>query len=179
MRLFIGIELEKEIESALNCSIEGLKELARGNFSHADNLHITLQFLGEKNPSEIETIRKAMQKASAGLKAFSLRLNSPGRFDRGGESIVWYGISGDLDRLNDLYRLLGNALFECNVTFDKNAFKPHITLGRRIRTDTPWEKVFSTITVEEKSFTVEKIVLFESTRLNGKLTYIPTFTHRF
>lgn len=179
MRLFIGIELEHVIKFELNRATECLKELARGNFSNADNLHITLQFLGEKDPSEIETIQKAMQKAVVGFKAFMLSLGSPGRFDRNSESIVWYGISGDLDRLNELWQLLGQALLKYGISFDRSAFKPHITLGRRIRPTAPWEEVLSKITMGEKSFRVEKIVLFESTRINGKLTYIPVSIRHF
>jgi len=126
MRLFIGIELNQAVKSELGRSIERLKEAAIGNFSPAGNLHITLQFLGEKKKEEIELIVKAMQKASSGFTAFSLYLDNPGKFDRGGESIVWYGVSGETERLNELFKFLCSALYENGVSFDKSAFKPQV-----------------------------------------------------
>lgn len=178
MRLFIGVELNREIKNELSLSIEHLKGLSQGNFSSSDNLHITLQFLGEKEKEEVAAISKAM-KAANGFKTFSLCLNSAGRFERNGESIVWYGLSGETDRLSELHKLVCLSLEKTGISYDKSVFKPHITLARRIKTGISWEEVYSKISAVKKSFTVEKLVLFESTRINGKLTYVPEFTQRF
>ena len=178
MRLFIGIPLPDDIRRSLKTAAEALQKSARGNFSHPENLHITLQFLGEKSPEELEPIRRAMARAAEGKHAFPLSLSAPGRFERGSESIVWYGVDGETAALQQLYRDMGAALQAEGVSFDRGAYTPHITLARRVRAERPWPEVFAGMAAQGV-FRVEGMVLFESTRVDGRLTYVPLLTQRF
>ncbi len=175
MRLFIGAGLEESIKSKLNKSIEELKSISKGNFVSQKNLHVTIQFLGEKNIEDIGALSRAIEKGAAFTGAINAALDKPGRFSRGKESIVWYGLKGEISQLFKLHESICGELSNSKITFDKKDFNPHITLGRRVISNLSWEEVFSRITVDEKPFTISSVTLFESVRINGVLTYIPVY----
>ena len=179
MRLFIGVQLNEKANKELDKAISALKGISRGNYTRPDNLHMTLQFLGETDAGAIGTIHQAMEEAARGKTPMTFTLSHPGRFVRGGESIVWYGVRGQTALLGSLQKELCAALSANGVGFDKSEFKPHITLGRRVRFDMPWEEALQRLAVSEEPFEVDGIILFESARINGALTYTPIHIQRF
>ena len=50
MRLFIAINFDEETKQSIIAVQRRLREWGRGNFSHPENLHLTLAFLGETAP---------------------------------------------------------------------------------------------------------------------------------
>jgi 2'-5' RNA ligase len=178
MRLFIGVEIGEPAKEELVNALEKLKNIAAGNFTLPQNLHLTLQFLGEKQPVEVAAIKRAMREAAKGSPRLQFSLLGPGRFPRGEESIFWYGIGGDTEKLNRLAADVQRRLIENGISFEKDNFKPHITLGRRIRTRIPIPEAFESIRAKTAGFTVEELVLFESTHVNSVLTYIPVARER-
>jgi 2'-5' RNA ligase len=179
MRLFIGVKLNDTVKNELGYAVETLRDVATGNFSRTENLHITLAFLGETDGSRIGAIKKAMQMAAAYKKSFTLMLKQPGRFTRGTENIVWYGVQGEISLLHALHKDVCAALADNRVGFDHGDFKPHITLGRRVRFDIPWEEAAQRLAGRQEAFEVDGIVLFDSARVNNILTYTPIFTQTF
>ncbi|MDR1042323.1 MAG: RNA 2',3'-cyclic phosphodiesterase, partial [Clostridiales Family XIII bacterium] len=50
MRLFIAINFSEEIKDALCETIADLRDASRrGRYTHRDNLHLTLAFIGESD----------------------------------------------------------------------------------------------------------------------------------
>ena len=61
MRLFIAIRLSDEMKKALiNCMHDLKKQGVEGNYVPAQNLHMTLAFIGEYN--EPEKVKKVIKK---------------------------------------------------------------------------------------------------------------------
>ncbi|MBQ3076798.1 MAG: RNA 2',3'-cyclic phosphodiesterase, partial [Clostridia bacterium] len=129
-----------------------------------DNLHITLAFLGETDRPEAAS--RAMRRIKTA--PFELTLRGAGRFG----DLHWAGLSASSPLLN-LAADLGDALRDEGFSLEKGRFKPHITLARRVRSQTPVRLTPAPVTM-----TVQQIALMQSTREQGKLIYRAIDTHR-
>lgn len=163
MRLFIAIKFPKNIDNALQCIMKDLRaQGVRGNFSRSENLHLTLAFLGDvKGPRYVTEAMQAVQR-----EPFELTLGETGNF----RDIYWIGLK-ESKELSDYVGSLRNELKSRNIWFDEKPFRPHITLVRRFEQTGPID-----INVPEESFTVDKISLMRSERINGKLVYTEIFS---
>ena len=164
MPLFIAINFPERTKAALLAIQSRLRQIARGgNFSRAENLHLTLVFLGEVPESRVPAITAAMD----GLRTepFTLRFEGAGKFG----DTWWVGIGGT-PALSALQRQLAEALRAAGFAIEGRAFRPHMTLGRQIAlppgADTTAVGGFPPFTAG-----VGAIHLMLSERVQGKLTY--------
>lgn len=123
MRLFIAIQLNNEMLDAL-AEVQGSLRFAgaRGSFTKAENLHLTLAFIGEM-PCPDEAL-EALETVS--FRPFDLRMDGCGCFG----DLWWVGVS-DTAALEAVARRVRRALVEAGVPFDRKRFVPHITVLRR------------------------------------------------
>lgn len=123
MRLFIAIELSDELKKSLIGLMHDLKKTGiKGQYAPADNLHMTLAFIGETD--QLAKIREAVQIIQ--FKPFKLSLSDLGNF---GE-LIWLGVKGN-QGLSELVKEVRSTLDEAGISYDKKGFLPHITLIRR------------------------------------------------
>ena len=123
MRLFIAIELSDELKKSLIGLMHDLKKTGiKGQYAPADNLHMTLAFIGETD--QLAKIREAVQ--SIQFKPFKLSLSDLGNF---GE-LIWLGVKGN-QGLSELVKEVRSTLDDAGISYDKKGFLPHITLIRR------------------------------------------------
>jgi len=163
MRLFIAINFSEDTRKQIVFMRDELRSCSKhGNFSLAENLHLTLAFLGECNAAQTAAAKSAMQ--AVAFEPFPFKIERAGRFRRNGSDLWWAGVQASKPLLN-LHSDLTDKLIAAGFALEKRKFSPHITLGREIVTDAaPW-------TVEPFGETVTKIELMKSERINGKLTY--------
>jgi 2'-5' RNA ligase len=92
LRLFTAILLNEDIKSSLYSTVEKLRNLSKGSFTNKDNLHITVNFIGETK--RLEEVKQAMQEAVTKSKAghFLLSIQGIGKFKRNEGDIYWVGI---------------------------------------------------------------------------------------
>ena len=77
MRLFIAIKLSDEMKKALiNCMHDLKKQGVEGNYVPAQNLHMTLAFIGEYD--DPEKVKKVIKKVP--MPEFRLNLSEKGNF---------------------------------------------------------------------------------------------------
>lgn len=96
----------------------------------ADNLHVTLKFLGETDAALVPKILAAAQSGLAPLAACDVRLTGMGAFpnlDR--PSVFWVGID-DGGKLAKMVRALDAALEPLGFPPEQRAFHPHLTVLR-------------------------------------------------
>ncbi|MBF8981922.1 RNA 2',3'-cyclic phosphodiesterase [Lutibacter sp. B2] len=173
MRVFIAIEFEEKIKNYLSNQQQIIKENSiKGNFTRKENFHLTLQFIGEVKREEIHILKEVIDKARSNTNGFQLFLKNIGRFERGKKSIVWVGITKN-DELEELYYDLENLLEAQGYPKEDRPFKPHITLGRQVIFKEGFEEIQKKSSIEPERIIVNKISLMESTRIDGKLKYIP------
>ena len=123
MRLFIAIQLNKEMKDSLYEIQHAMMEQGvRGNFTKKTNLHLTLAFIGEyPDPDEVKEVIEQVQ-----VDEFAMELDGVGSFGR----LWWAGIDGG-DELHALAKRLRHALADAGIPYDRKKFSPHITLVRK------------------------------------------------
>ena len=97
----------------------------------AENLHLTLKFLGEITVSDLKPLSELLQRDISGFGSLGLRLEGLGRFpEKGRMRVVWVGCQGDLSRLTSLAQRVERAALQIDVPRDSRPFSPHLTIGR-------------------------------------------------
>jgi len=160
MRLFVALHFSPEIKTVLLTAIDDLRRQSTGNFTHPENLHLTLAFIGES-----DRVSEAKAALSAGTAApFELTVGGAGKF---GE-LWWAGIDNN-PALSALAASVRNELTKRNIDCDPKPFKAHITLAREVLSKE------IKLTIPPTIMTVNRISLMRSDRINGKLTYTEVF----
>lgn len=173
IRIFIAIDFDKGTKSYFE-EIKNKLEVycIKGRFTHIDNFHLTLQFIGELEQHNIPKLLSTMQKCLSKHDAFSLNLDKLGNFKKGNSNLLWMGIK-DSKNLVEVYKELDLALKHKNIDFDEKPLKPHITLGRQIILKKELNELIDLLTIDNLVIPVNNITLMESKHVNGTLTYIP------
>lgn len=158
MRLFIAIQLSEEMRKALvDCLHDLKKQGVEGNYVPAQNLHLTLAFIGEyRDPEQVKRIL-----ASVPLPAFRLALSEKGNFG----NILWAGVKGN-QKLKTYVRDLRAALMNAGIPFEDDRFTPHITLIRKVSARSPYQ-----VHLPKAEMEVKRASLMKSETKNGKVTY--------
>jgi len=125
MRLFIGLFLPEDIRARL----AGLKGGLKGaRWVDAENLHLSLRFIGEVTGGIERDIDQALLAIDS--PAFDLALSGLGFFDRGGKvHSVWAGVE-EADEVILLQSKIERALINIDLEPEHRKYKPHVTLAR-------------------------------------------------
>lgn len=130
MRLFVALSLPAPVRAALIAAQERLRLGGHPvRWTDQAGLHLTLQFLGEADPS----IARALVACLTELPAAGLRLElgEPGAFPTVRRPrVLWVGVGGDTAALMHLQALVVAATERLGFTSEPRAFTPHITIGR-------------------------------------------------
>ena len=162
MRLFIAIQFSDDIKKGLISVMHELKKKnVGGNYSPADNLHLTLAFIGETQ--NVEGVKRAME--ATAFAPFMLSLTDLGNFG----DILWVGAKGG-QKLKAYVKALGAQLDIAGIKYDRKKFEPHITLVRKAS-----NARLQGITVPKKEMMVRKISLMKSEQKNGRMVYTEIF----
>ncbi len=141
MRLFIALELTQAALDAAAVAAQRLRaELgetaASVRWTPAEQLHLTLRFLGETDPSRVDTVSAAIAAAALERSPLALRLDGFGLFGNRQPRVIWLGLGGDLDGLRELGGRLNAELSERRFPTERRRLHPHLTLGRVRRSAT-------------------------------------------
>lgn len=174
MRVFFAIEFEDLMKEQL-FKIQQIvrKECTAGNFTQKNNFHLTLRFIGEQTPAQVEKLRAVLQETAAGGSPFQLHLGSFGAFTRGSKKILWMGVNKS-SNLDLLQQKLEEILAENGYEREERPFRPHITLGREVRM-VPGDSFMddTCLKLENPLIRVTRISLMESKRIDNVLCYVP------
>jgi RNA 2',3'-cyclic 3'-phosphodiesterase len=125
-RLFVGLEIPSSCKMALlalDPHLTGLRWLPE------KQLHLTLSFLGNVEPSAEDRLRQALQEVR--VPPFFLPLCGIGVFDsHGSPSVVWTGVGQGHPHLFALHRHIQHAVLHAGLEPDLKSFRPHVTLAR-------------------------------------------------
>lgn len=134
MRLFVGIWPPPGVTEVLVNAQEALRRpLPRGlvRWVIADQLHLTLRFLGEVADDRVEDLGRTLSAVTLGMESLTLRVRGLGAFPEAARArVLWAGLAGDLDRLEALQRAVADAVIPFVKGPEEKAFHPHLTLGR-------------------------------------------------
>jgi 2'-5' RNA ligase len=132
----------------------------------AKNIHLTLKFLGDIDPSRVPDVAAQMDAAAGRIPSFSLAAKGVGVFPNLRRArVLWVGLAGDLDRLKAIQATLESGLESVGFPMEPRNFGAHLTIGRiRHRKDAEMinESLNQLKDTTSDRFRVDRLVLFKS-----------------
>lgn len=184
-RLFVALELPEEVRGELGELIQRLRgRIPRDvRWVPAENLHLTLKFLGACPPDRAGAIAGRLAGLVPGLLPIELATGSLGVFPGwAAPRVVWVGLGGDVGRLERLQRAIETGLAGLGFPTEQRAFRPHLTLGRVRDTATPesrrqiGDQVRRSGTIEVRPFTATTVHLMRGQLSSQGSRYEPVST---
>jgi RNA 2',3'-cyclic 3'-phosphodiesterase len=133
LRSFIAVEIPAEIQKAIARSIGPLeKELPRPliRWVAHQNIHLTLKFLGDISPANLEQLAEVLRVEAAGHEAFPLSVNGLGAFPNPRRArVIWVGLEAP-PVLAAIQRSVESACARLGYAPEERSFSPHLTIGR-------------------------------------------------
>lgn len=139
-RLFLGIALSNDVSRQLAAIAGRLeRELGFRSWTHPDDYHVTLHFLGDTPSSRVDAIADAARTAAAERAPLALALGEPGTFGPPhAPRVLWCGAretaAADAGALAALHAALGERLAAaCGFAPEARPLRAHVTLARQAR----------------------------------------------
>ncbi|MEJ5186144.1 MAG: RNA 2',3'-cyclic phosphodiesterase [Candidatus Geothermincolales bacterium] len=179
LRLFVAVDLPPELKEKIGKALPNFRERCTDvRWVKAENLHLTLKFLGHVESGKVEFINRALQGVCAHATPFRLRLCGGGAFpDEGKGRVIWVGIEGDVEKAAELAERIETKLEELGFDREERSFRPHITLGRMKRPRPcrdlveEWRAILEDM--GETGFTASEVTLFQSVLSREGPRYFP------
>jgi 2'-5' RNA ligase len=136
-RTFIAVEIGDDIrDNAVALQQALAKTGATVKWVEAQNLHVSLLFLGEVDDRELPSVCRAVKEVAATEPPFPLRVSGVGAFPTPRRpKILWAGVTDGADPLRRLYDKLEAKLLDLGCyRKEERGYTPHLTLGR-VRSD--------------------------------------------
>lgn len=134
MRLFVAVNLPAAERRAAWEAVEPLRALdVPVRWVAEENLHVTLQFLGEVDSALAAPIGEALGEAVGAARPFDVTLGGFGAFpDLGAARVLWLGMERH-PALELLANDVAGALRRFGFEPELKPFQPHLTIGRARR----------------------------------------------
>ncbi len=131
IRAFVAVDIDEGdvVERVVDVQRTIAKVGADVKFVEPNNLHITLRFMGEISPRNLDLAKKAL----SGLRyqRFRVRLTGLGAFPSvSSPRVLWIGISEGVEQLRELRGLVEGAVGRYAAHREEREFSPHLTIGR-------------------------------------------------
>ncbi len=135
-RLFVALDPPEPVRRRLAALAVELRRTAGRHADEvrwvpAENVHLTLQFLGAVPEERVPEIESAVRGAAAAARPLSLELKGAGGFPNARRPrVVWAGLAGEVAALGALVADLGRRLAPLGFAPEERPFSAHLTLGR-------------------------------------------------
>lgn len=129
IRVFYALVLPPALRPPIGDIARDTARRVHGRPVPAENLHLTLAFIGDIARSRLPTLFDVG--ASLHGEAMTLQLDRLGGFRRAG--VAWLGASRPPHELGTFAVALARALAAAGVPCDERPFHPHMTIVRRCR----------------------------------------------
>jgi 2'-5' RNA ligase len=167
IRSFIAVDLPEETRKLLEDIQRELKQCgAAVRWVKPRSIHLTLKFLGNIHPDQVEDIALAVAQEIRDYPPITLRPASLGAFPSLKKPrVIWVGMEGEVQRLNGIQAQVEKALEPLGFVREKRGFRPHLTIGRvkdRRRLQSLVDAM-ATLDMEPfNSFDADEIILYKS-----------------
>jgi RNA 2',3'-cyclic 3'-phosphodiesterase len=129
MRIFVGIDLDPAIRTRIERFLEGVEAFAPdARWVRPKSLHITLKFIGEQKPEQVDVIRERLLRVEA--PSIELRVAGYGFFPTARTPrVFWIGIQAGA-KLSQLAERVDMATADVGIPREDRPYNPHLTLAR-------------------------------------------------
>jgi 2'-5' RNA ligase len=131
VRAFIALEIGPKMRQAIAELQESLRPRVPGaRFVRPEGIHLTLRFLGEARPDQVEVLRPALGTAARSCPPLEIRVRGLGTFpERGAPRVLWLGIEAP-ESVRALQRACETAAVGAGFAREGRPFRAHLTLAR-------------------------------------------------
>ena len=132
LRAFIAVELPLEIRQTVCGATSKLRNEigALVRWVPIENMHLTLKFLGDVSPSNVDMLSQMLRAEMDLFNCFDLRLNGLGSFPNlKRPRVIYIGIQAPAG-LEALQRGIESAARRLGYGSEERGFSPHLTIGR-------------------------------------------------
>jgi 2'-5' RNA ligase len=183
IRTFIAIDLPGSMLDKLDAIIEQLKHDSNGivRWVPAHNIHLTLKFLGDISPANIQILCTILEAEVRRHSPFEFVVSGLGAFPSSRRPrVIWVGVQAP-ETLAILHSGIENEARKIGYAPEERPFSPHLTLGRVGHNARPEEiRQLSNSLVNYKVGTlgtvkVDSLCLYRSDLKPGGAVYTPLF----
>ncbi len=130
MRLFVAIEIPSGICATIAAFIQACRSAApQAKWVRSENIHLTLKFLGEKDPDKLRAVQCALA-AIRSERPVTLEFRDLGFFPTEKlPRVFWIGTEAS-PNLKTLAKDIDRALHNLGFPLEERSFAPHLTLAR-------------------------------------------------
>jgi len=144
VRLFVALEIPSTVRQNLAALLDSLRAITKEpRWVRAENLHVTLKFLGEVPEAKVHPIRTALGEVRS-ENPVALEFRGLGFFpNEKHPRVLWAGMKAP-PNLKTLAEDIEGAVETLGIPRDKRDFSPHLTLARFERPrlpDTLWKLI--------------------------------------
>ncbi len=161
MRLFIAFDIPGNLKEQLVDIQKKIKEGdAKIKWVKAENMHLTLKFLGEVAEEKVEDIKKKLGKLK--FNKFEVEVSEIGVFPSEDYiRVIWAGLKDD----EAMKRLVKNIRGALPGFKDDYEFKAHLTIGRVrfVKDKNALVEELKKVKVKHERFSVNEFKLYKST----------------
>lgn len=131
MRLFVAVDFPPAVREALWTETTPLREATtRVKWVPPALMHVTLKFLGERDPGEVAGLVEGLRRAAVGGSPVRTRIGGIGAFPNFRRPrVVWVGVD-DVGALGRLATRIDGEYAALGLEREARPFVPHLTLGR-------------------------------------------------
>jgi 2'-5' RNA ligase len=131
VRAFVAIELDARLREAMGELQARLRPRLGGiRMVRPDGIHLTLRFLGDTSPAQVEVLRPRLASAAAACPPCEARVAGLGMFpERGSPRVLWLGLDVP-PPVVDLQAACERAARAAGFEKEDRPFRAHLTLGR-------------------------------------------------
>ena len=132
LRVFIAVEIPLPIRQAI-FEQTGAMRRAVGpliRWVPLENMHLTLKFIGEVSPANVEMIQQMLGIEAAAIPPFQVQVSGLGAFPSPRRArVIWIGIQAP-PALASLQHGIESGAARLGYETEERPFSPHLTIGR-------------------------------------------------
>lgn len=173
MRCFFALPLSEDIRVRLSGLQQELAPFGRMKLVEAENIHVTLKFLGEVGEGKVGEVSSALESLS-GAGGFGVSVKGVGVFPNPGRPrVVWAGVREGAPEIVGLHEKVDGLLAPLGFKRDSR-FHPHATLAR-VKSITDGKGFGDFLSAKADavfgSYTLDHVELKQSTLTSGGPVY--------
>ncbi|MGB8980984.1 MAG: RNA 2',3'-cyclic phosphodiesterase [Anaerolineales bacterium] len=142
LRAFIAIEIPLEIRQAICKAASNLRQGSGAlvRWVPTENMHLTLKFLGDVSPANVELLTQMLRAEADLFSGFEIQLGGLASFPNlKRPRVIYVGIQAPA-ALEALQRGIDSASRRLGYESEERGFSPHLTIGRVRQTVTGAEQ---------------------------------------
>ena len=133
LRAFIAVEIPSEIHQAIEKKTAHIRAALNSSLVRwvpSSNIHLTLKFLGDVSPANVELLSQMINVEVSQHQAFEIAFGGLGAFPNPRRArVIWIGIQAPAT-LEALQHGIEAAAATLGYPLEKRPFSPHLTIGR-------------------------------------------------